>query len=379
MPFRPTTSLQRLARVRGLTSGGAAPALLNPLSGGTFTRSTEASYLTSPSTIAWAAVDERRNEFGSLLYEGSRTNLLLRSEEFGDAAWTASSLTVTANTDTAPDGDVDADSLAFTASASASISQPFASTPADAATAVCTVWLRAAAPQTVRLRLRQKDGATFGSDVSCSVTTTWQRFELKQAVGSGASAPALFIQNHTDAAARTISAWGAQVECSAATIQFPSSYIRTAGTTVTRAADALTYADGQYNAALLTSGFRVMYMPLGSSAELTTAAVSQTLLGFGGGNTETVIVSFTGANAQVYLQKGGDRLLTNASWSRLQALSLTVRPTANSAVLSGYSTGDGTYAAGGAFSFSTGTMRIGARVVAGDINFFGRIGSLVSP
>ena len=50
-----------------------------------------------------------------LLVEAQRTNLLLRSEEFENIAWTATNLSVTANSTTAPDGTTTADTLAATA------------------------------------------------------------------------------------------------------------------------------------------------------------------------------------------------------------------------------------------------------------------------
>jgi hypothetical protein len=43
--------------------------------------------------------------------EPQRTNLLLQSEEFENAVWTAANLSVTANSTTAPDGTIAADTL----------------------------------------------------------------------------------------------------------------------------------------------------------------------------------------------------------------------------------------------------------------------------
>jgi hypothetical protein len=52
----------------------------------------------------------------SLLVEPAATNLLLRSEQFDDAAWTKTGLTVTSNATTAPNGLLTADSIVTAAS-----------------------------------------------------------------------------------------------------------------------------------------------------------------------------------------------------------------------------------------------------------------------
>lgn len=370
--MRGRTGFGTRGRFAPVGGAGAPAASLSLLSGGTFTRSTEGSYLTGVPTdgstafLAWAATNTRRIENrgdamgASYLNEGARTNIILRSEEFGNAAWTTSALTVSTDSNNAPDGGADADTLVFTAAAAAQISQPFSSVPADAAMAICTVYLRAASAQTVRLFLRQKDGATEGAAVSCAVTALWQRFEIMQAVGTGVSAPLLIIRNHTDAAARSVFAWGAQVECNAATVQFPSSYIRTAGVAVARDADRLTYAVGEYPASFVSAGWRSTFAPLSTSAEM--IAGTDPLVAYGFTATgDTVLLSYTGGNAQFYLQNAGNRLIANVSWSRDQACGEVVAPNSNNVVLSGFTIGNGSYAAGGAFTFGGGTLYIGHR------------------
>jgi hypothetical protein len=132
---------------------------------------------------------------------GGRRNLLTRTEEFNDAAWTPGSVTPTANTVVAPDGSTTADTLAFIANGNARIFQ----TITTAATPYTfSVWLRAEAPQTLRI------GVTLASTGNVSVTTEWQRFSYTFTPSAGSNI--IGLQNAIDGLARSVYAWGAQLE-----------------------------------------------------------------------------------------------------------------------------------------------------------------------
>lgn len=84
----------------------------------TVTRATTASYCGADGLLALAAAGVPRIDFDpvtrvsrGLLVEEARTNLLLRSEEFDNAAWTKAGATVTANGRLAPDGAIAMDKL----------------------------------------------------------------------------------------------------------------------------------------------------------------------------------------------------------------------------------------------------------------------------
>ena len=83
-----------------------------------FTRASTATYIDSAGTLQTAAVDVPRfdhnpttGESLGLLVEEARTNLLLRSEEFDNASWAKSNITISANSVSAPNGTVTADTL----------------------------------------------------------------------------------------------------------------------------------------------------------------------------------------------------------------------------------------------------------------------------
>ena len=88
----------------------------------TFTRASSATYVGSDGLIKSAATDEARfdhnpttGESLGLLVEEARTNLLLRSEEFDNASWGKTNMTVTANAIVSPNGAITADAIFETA------------------------------------------------------------------------------------------------------------------------------------------------------------------------------------------------------------------------------------------------------------------------
>jgi hypothetical protein len=133
---------------------------------------------------------------------GGRRNLLTYSEEFDNAAWGVGSVTPTANTTTDPLGGNTADTLTFIASGNSRIFQTITTA---AVPYTFSVWLRADAPQSLRIGI-----PLTGSAGVVSVTTEWQRFNYTFTPSAGSNI--IGIQNAVDAAARSVYAWGAQLE-----------------------------------------------------------------------------------------------------------------------------------------------------------------------
>ena len=90
------------------------------------------------------------------LIETATTNLLLRSEEFDDPSWSTSSLTITPNDITAPNGTLTADRWQNT-STTGVISQPITKAAA-ATTYTASVWLKSA--EAINFSLTVDDGGT---------------------------------------------------------------------------------------------------------------------------------------------------------------------------------------------------------------------------
>lgn len=126
-------------------------------------------------------------------------NRCLRSEEFDNASWTKSNVTVAANAVADPFGDLLADTL--TANAGNGTCRQGVATTAVSWT--YSVWLkRKTGSGNIDISM---DGTTW---VTKSVTTDWQRFDVTQTGVAGTSNPGIRIVTSGDA----VYAWGAQVQ-----------------------------------------------------------------------------------------------------------------------------------------------------------------------
>lgn len=229
--------------------------LLEPKNG-SFTRSSEAAFqdprqnwafVGTSSADNWKGVDEARifND-GNILLEGSKTNLLLRSEELDVTvgAWSngATNASASAETFTAPDFETDADFLYFQ---DATVNPQWRQTIAASnftnnLTSSLSFWIQSTGSgQTEEVRLFSRDkSATDIRYTAVTASNNWQRFIHVFPNGSGTIGPLAGIRNGESGGIKTFRAWGAQVEADS---NFPSSYIRTTTGTTTRGADQFSF------------------------------------------------------------------------------------------------------------------------------------------
>lgn len=161
-------------------------------------------------------------------------NYLKPSEKFEHADWvksgTPSAPTVTANQDAAPDGSVTADQIDFPATGggqSNRISQDAG--PAmpgyQNQSVLFPIFLRAASDTTVRIYI--DDGVSIVSK-DVVATSTWQRFVTPKGVEASATKVEAGIEQTAGQAAKTIFAFGAQLEFGGSlTEETPSDYTKT--------------------------------------------------------------------------------------------------------------------------------------------------------
>lgn len=157
------------------------------------------------STAGWTASTDSILRAGDYIQMGG-TNLLLRSSEFDNAAWSKSNVTVTANSTTAPDGTMAADTLA-SGTGDCNLSASF--TPANVGQYhTFSLWLKCDTG-TVTTDIAIAGVGAYTSQ-TITITTTWQRFSVSAKVPE-ATGTVVIGRSNDIPDSKTLYGWGAQV------------------------------------------------------------------------------------------------------------------------------------------------------------------------
>jgi len=262
--------------VLGAGRGRAAP---HPYNFSRADASTCATYIDRDGIVRLAAANKLRIEWVDLdgdgiretpgfAFEGSRQNLLLQSEAF-NVTWSLSDATISSNADTAPDGTATADRLVEGVGVGVEhVAFQQVTGTADVKHSL-SVFVKAGTRTWVVLGIRDVNGATNSVHAYFNLATGaigtvghlgagsgeqafieklgngWYRCRLIGACNVGDTTPVLTVgaasadntRIYNGDGASYISIWGAQFENNT---PIPSSYIKTAASAVTRAADAFT-------------------------------------------------------------------------------------------------------------------------------------------
>jgi hypothetical protein len=238
----------------------------------TFTRTTGASnpatYFNGSGVLTSATNNEPRFDYNpvtlackGLLIEEARTNLLIYVQEFENAQWSKSNVTVTQDATTAPDGTLTADKLLETATTAVHriVQAPTTST----ATYAFSAYAKAAERTFVQLRdvtgavgvwFNLATGAvgTQNSGITGSIEPAgngWYRCTAVRTTGATnvgwgiAVADANGSSIYAGDVTKGVFIWGAQVEAGA----FATSYIPTTTTALTRNADVATMTGANFS------------------------------------------------------------------------------------------------------------------------------------
>jgi len=238
-------------------------------------------------------IDFTDNTDGHLLLEPQSTNLITYSEDF--SSWTTTGTAdVTPNTSISPDGTQTASTLNI---APSTFFYKTISTGSGTFTLSCYVKVSSG---TNDFKMQSFNG-TDGADTSSvfTATTEWQRFEHTVTVSVDSNFYPVFISSPLTGGDFQI--WGAQLE----ELSYPTSYIPTNGSTVTRDAETCT---GAGETADFNSEEGVLY------AEI--AALADDISGFrvlgisDGGSTNRIFIGYTSNN--IYANVGADTTIGSA-------------------------------------------------------------------
>jgi hypothetical protein len=203
----------------------------------TFTRSSTATYVDENGIIQTAAVNTPRfdhdpvtGESLGLLIEESRTNLVTYNEDFSQSVWTKQNgFSITSNTAIAPDGTLTADT-ASRVNLNAEYLYQNLNTPAGTYTLSC--WIKSVNASS-SFSIISYSGVDGSQSSSFTATNTWKRFSHTVTVSSTVTG---FYPCIPSVSGEQFYIWGAQFEQGS----FPTSYIPTSGSTVTRSSDIAT-------------------------------------------------------------------------------------------------------------------------------------------
>ena len=281
-----------------------------------FTRATTATYVDEDGLIAIAPSNTPRLDYPivngvvqatpSLLLEPARTNLLPYSEDFSNAAWVKSDSTITSNSEISPDGTQNSYTLT-TLVLGAAIQDSLSVSDGNV---TFSVFVKKGTANGVRIRI---DAATDSNAFFNLVTNTiyysdddakienygngWYRVSISANITSFVKAAIYTTDGTSSYDNGTLHIYGAQLEQGS----YPTSYIPTSGSTVTRNADE---ANGAGDASTFNDSEGVLFAEISALADDSTFRVIA--ISDGSASNRVAIDYNTSNNLRGFYAIGGD-------------------------------------------------------------------------
>lgn len=333
---------------------------------GTFSRSSDGTYLTDAEAISVATSNVLRSEnrgdgYGAIpLFEGARTNLCQYTNNIASWVTIANNLGYDA-AGTSPLGTTTAGRILknLGSNTAPAVAINIGGTKAG----TLSLWAKDNGSSQPACRLRFS--ASTGIAIPYTPGATWVRYDAYDTFTGLANDFISFDTraNTPNAGNPALGAtidhlvWGVQLE---AVVTFPSSVIiNNTGSSATRSADTLTLSTAQYTAAAIQSfPTRWAVYPYFASSDLADGD-SFTIASFGDANSQLRIRKASGSVKAEVVSGGSVVAASDAlTFSRHQQLLITTRPAEGKIVTAGATTGDGT-GVGTAWTFANSTMRVG--------------------
>ena len=219
----------------------------------TVTRATTATRVNSAGLIESVSnnvprLDYTNSTCPSILVEPQRTNLVLRSQEFNNATWGrfangTASISITPDAILSPDGNTNADLVSLNRGFINEYSIFYQATNSGAGTFKGSVWLKAKDSASVgkKIDLWSAESGTIKGYTQITLTANWVRYEQVTTVftSTGEELLSFGLLPIPFGSSTTLSVefyiWGAQGEAGS----YPTSYIPTVASSVTRNADVI--------------------------------------------------------------------------------------------------------------------------------------------
>jgi len=221
----------------------------------------------------------------SLLLEPQRTNLIPYSEDFSNAAWIKQNVNLTSNYEVSPSGNLSADRI-ITTNTGVDLYQNLSVTANT--TYKLSFYVKLRNGENLQARFYDLTNALNISYVNYSSQLSndeWKRVEVEVTTPSGCVSLRFWL-THNSSSLVDASFWGAQLEAGT----YATSYIPTAGTSITRLADT---ASGAVTASTFNDSEGVLMVEMSALADdLTNRVISLS------NGTNNDIISLQFSNAQ---------------------------------------------------------------------------------
>ncbi|MCG2709112.1 MAG: carbohydrate binding domain-containing protein, partial [Thermodesulfovibrionales bacterium] len=185
---------------------------------------------------------------------GAYQNLLSRSEELNDSAWTKTGVSINVTQVTAPDGATTADQIDDDITGGGTVTQTKTGLTAGD-TYTFSIWLKDS--NTIgNISIQLQDNGTTPASTTTTIdpTTSWKRYSVTHTLSAGSTQLQAII-NHDSAASDAFYAWGAQLEKSTT----PGVYVQTESTAVSTASRGL----------VTNADLRMLNLTLGETGTMT--------------------------------------------------------------------------------------------------------------